>query len=303
MCRGRLVRHARALACVRQQRRGVRAWLEGLEAERVAWQTANALRHASVRRAFNSWCGRGVEVERDLAMYAFRYRHAAAIRHYGVHRAWSSWTAFWRSHAHATTRLVNALGDWMGKGMRRGWFTWYVIHRRRQAFIRCAANLLRHQLARGYRKWSSVSSAAGHALASLRWGLSCVCQLRARRALSTWIDAIECQEATMAIRSLVYRTAQAMRMQNVSLAFRTWATTAANLVRAVQSLRTVLDQLMGRGAGRAWNKWAAVAKSASRVYRHATVMRMRRERMAMGCWAERSAAVGRLRRYAPHKPT
>lgn len=107
----------------------------------------------------------------------------------------------------------------------------------------------------------------------------------------------------MAMRSMLQRCAMAFKRRDERAALISWHAHCRRTARTRLRVSAAAERWMGRGCGRAWSKWSAVASTAAQLSRHLRALRMRKERAAMRTWTEATGKLvwlcGILRRISP----
>ena len=116
-----------------------------------------------------------------------------------------------------------------------------------------------------------------------------------RGAFSSWAAIADGHETRLHLRSLLHRSAQAMRLQSLRGGYAAWAHVSAVATAARTRLARSLQAWQGKGVHRAWMHWLAVHRGMRLAQQHFTALRMRHERTAMYWWAHRRGCHGRPR--------
>ena len=295
----RRCRHAGG-ACVlwaRRQRRALRRWLSHLHMRQRLGRSERCFLHRGMRAAFGRW-RRGPDNE-DLARVVLLHRCAAATRQHGLHRAWALWAPRTTTRVRRGLWLRGALGEWSAKRMRRAWSTWYALVAGARARCRRVTSAHRQQQAAAWRQWAGTAAERQRASRCLLWAAGCLRYRGTRRAFSTWRGGSEGEATRLALRSMLHKAATVIRRREERIAFACWhhayAYACGRVARTRLRIGLALEHWTGRGCGHAWSKWRAVHETVRRLRGLLTSLRMRRERRALGRWADVAASTAWMR--------
>ena len=128
-------------------------------------------------------------------------------------------------------------------------------------------------------------------LSRLRYVCTAVVHRRVRKAFRTWLKPPP-GELSNHVRSLIHRSAAAMRHRRVYKAMSAWTSLARTRAKNVRLLNHVIAELQGIGIRRGWYTWCLLFDSKVRL--RAFIARMRRQEESRAderSWAARSVGT------------
>ena len=218
----------------------------------LTW-VVGAITNRRLRFAFSSWSAPATD---DVAIYlrSVLYRAGMAMRHRSVYTCVSTWTSYAQNRKEGRRRILYVKGALKNRSGRTAMNTW--------------------------KAWRS-SRAEGRR--RLVWVAGAIRNRRARIAFSTWAEPVD-DEAANYMRSLLHRSAMALRHRSVYMCLNTWMTWAHTRLRALWGI----GALKNRRARVAMSTWIAWQQSRlqgrGRIFYVAGALMNLRIRMAMNSW-------------------
>lgn len=281
----RKLRQHRRGSCLSMRRRQACAFHELRRAAEhgiMVCRAAAILHRIQMRRAVALWVA-PPPLELGLHVRSLMHHAAMSTRRAGVRRALNSWMSWARARSSACQRIENTLRELRGQGIRHGWYSW-VEHLQQRSHLRhLVALICRQKEACSWRTWLELCQMRKEKCRVLRWVAGSLASLRTRMAFNAWaVPAVD--ELKLYLRSVLHRTATAMRHRKVLAALNTWMAQTRALLDARRRVTGVVRELLGRGVRRGWFKWLEVLEHTARLRRYMAALCMRVERAALRSW-------------------
>ena len=215
------------LAVGSRRGRSMRTWIACHQAaerqhELMSW-AAGALWHRGARRGFTKWLEPDLYDARKQTRNTILRQAAVSLRQRNLHRCINSWETWWRKRVALQRAVVRVIENWRGLRHRRGWNSWRYNAAKHKRLRGMWAACRWYREARAMRTWIAYGNASQWWREALIWAIGAMRHRRCRTAFTAWSGPYKYDDRERYLRSLVRRSAFALRQRDTFRAASKWS--------------------------------------------------------------------------------